>query len=428
MLETPLTLPCGSILPNRLCKAAMTEGLADSRNRPTMRHQTLYRRWAANGLGLQISGNIQIERTALERAGNVVLDGQEDDAALTALHAMTNAARRGGGHFWAQINHAGRQTPKAINPNPPAPSAVKPALPGGNFGQPRALAEDEILDLIDRFARAAETCRAHGFTGVQIHAAHGYLVSQFLSPRANIRTDAWGGSLENRARFLLEIVRATRRVVGPDFPISVKLNSADFQKGGFAFEDCLQVVEWLNAERIDLLEISGGTYEQPSMMGLEGMLEPVLDSDKRESTRAREAYFTRYAAAVAKVAQMPLMVTGGFRTRAGMEAALAEGSAHVIGLARPLCGAPDCAGPLLRGQADTLPSFEHQLAMGRGWLGQTSPFSIVRMINGFGALGWCYEQIYRIADGLAPDLKMGVFKAFRAYQATEAKAAKALQR
>ena len=428
MLETPLTLPCGAVLPNRLCKAAMTEGLADTRNRPTRRHQKLYARWAASGLGLQISGNIQIDRSALERAGNIVLDGNEDDAALNALHDMTNAARRGGGHFWAQINHAGRQCPKAINPNPPAPSEVPLALPGGNFGKPRALTEPEILDLIARFASAAAVCRAHGFTGVQIHAAHGYLISQFLSPKANIRTDRWGGSLENRARFLLETVRATRAAVGPDFPVSVKLNSADFQKGGFAFEDCLQVVQWLNAEKIDLLEISGGSYEQPSMMGLDGILEAAVESDKRESTRAREAYFTRYAAAVAKVAAMPLMVTGGFRTRAGMEAALAEGSAQVIGLGRPLCGAPDAAGGLLKGTADSLPAFEKQLVMGRGWLGQNSPFSIVKLINGFGAQGWYYEQIYRIADGLEPDLKLGVFKAFRVYQATEKKAARALQR
>jgi 2,4-dienoyl-CoA reductase-like NADH-dependent reductase (Old Yellow Enzyme family) len=428
MLETPLTLPCGAVLPNRLSKAAMTEGLADTRNRPTKRHQTLYHRWARNGMGLQISGNIQIDRTSLERAGNIVLDGQEDDDALNALQNMTNAARQGGGHFWAQINHPGRQTPKAINATPPAPSAVKLALPGGNFGTPRALTETEIENFIGRFARAAEVCRARGFTGVQVHAAHGYLISQFLSPKANIRTDDWGGSLENRARFLLEAVRATRRAVGADFPVSVKLNSADFQKGGFAFEDCLKVVEWLNAEKIDLLEVSGGTYEQPSMAGLDGVLEPVVNSDMRASTMAREAYFTRYAAAVAKVATMPLMVTGGFRTRAGMEAALAEGSAQVIGIGRPLCGAPDSAGLLLKGQADTIPSFEKQLVMGRGWLGQNSPFSIVKLINGFGAQGWYYEQIYRIADGLDPDLKLGVFKAFRTYQSGETKAAKALQR
>lgn len=428
MLETPLALPCGVTLPNRLCKSAMTEGLADTRHRATKRHQTLYRRWGSNGMGLQISGNIQIDPMALERAGNIVLDGTQDADALNALHGMTNAARQGGGHFWAQISHAGRQCPKAINPNPPAPSAVKLALPGGNFGMPRALTEPEILDLIARFANAAQVCRAHGFTGVQIHAAHGYLISQFLSPKANIRTDRWGGSLENRARFLLETVRAVRRAVGDDFPIGIKLNSADFQKGGFAFEDCLTVVEWLNAEKIDLLELSGGSYEQPSMMGLDGVLEPIVDSDKRASTLAREAYFTRYTAAVAKIATMPLMVTGGFRTRAGMEAALAEGSAHVIGIGRPLCGAPDSAGPLLKGTADALPSFEKQLTMGRGWLGQNSPFAIIKMINGFGAQGWYYEQIYRIADGLAPDLKLGVFKAFRVYQASEAKAAKALQR
>ena len=358
----------------------------------------------------------------------MAIDGPQTPEAMAALKTFATAAKSGGGHAWVQINHPGRQTPKAVNPNPPAPSAISLSLPGGNFGPPRALTEAEILDFIGRFAHAAAVSREAGFTGVQIHAAHGYLLSQFLSPKANIRSDAWGGSLENRARFLMEAVRATRKAVGADFPVSVKLNSADFQKGGFAFEDSLQVARWLTQEKVDLLEISGGTYEQPKMAGLEGLLEPVFESGVRESTKARESYFARYADEMAKAAGMPLMVTGGFRTRAGMEAALNDGSTQAIGIGRPMCGAPDCVRALLDGKADELPSFEKSLVMGRGWLSLNSPFSIVRLINGFGAQGWYYQQIFRIADGLEPDLKLGVFKAFMRYQASEKAAAKALVR
>ncbi len=427
-LTDPLPLPCGAVLPNRIAKAAMTEGVGDARNRATDRHRVLYERWAKSGPGLQITGNIQIDRRSLERAGNVAIDGPQTPEAMAALKTFATAAKSGGGHALVQINHPGRQTPKAVNPNPPAPSAISLSLPGGNFGPPRALTEAEILDFIGRFAHAAAVSREAGFTGVQIHAAHGYLLSQFLSPKANIRSDAWGGSLENRARFLMEAVRATRKAVGADFPVSVKLNSADFQKGGFAFEDSLKVARWLTQEKVDLLEISGGTYEQPKMAGLEGLLEPVFESGVRESTKARESYFARYADEMAKAAGMPLMVTGGFRTRAGMEAALNDGSTQVIGIGRPMCGAPDCVRALLDGKADELPSFEKSLVMGRGWLSLNSPFSIVRLINGFGAQGWYYQQIFRIADGLDPDLKLGVFKAFMRYQASEKAAAKALVR
>ena len=427
-LTDPLPLPCGAVLPNRIAKAAMTEGVGDVLNRATDRHRVLYERWAKSGPGLQITGNIQIDRRSLERAGNVAIDGPQTPEAMAALKTFATAAKSGGGHAWVQINHPGRQTPKAVNPNPPAPSAISLSLPGGNFGPPRTMTEAEILDFIGRFAHAAAVSREAGFTGVQIHAAHGYLLSQFLSPKANIRSDAWGGSLENRARFLMEAVRATRKAVGADFPVSVKLNSADFQKGGFAFEDSLQVARWLTQEKVDLLEISGGTYEQPKMAGLEGLLEPVFESGVRESTKARESYFARYADEMVKAAGMPLMVTGGFRTRAGMEAALNDGSTQAIGIGRPMCGAPDCVRALLDGKADELPSFEKSLVMGRGWLSLNSPFSIVRLINGFGAQGWYYQQIFRIADGLDPDLKLGVFKAFMRYQASEKAAAKALVR
>lgn len=427
LLSEPLRLPCGQVLANRLAKAAMTEGLADPLNRATERHVRLYKRWAAGGLGLVLTGNIQIDRRHLERPGNVAIDGPQSPEQLAALRTWTTAASSGGAQVWAQISHAGRQTPKAVNPNPGAPSAVKLALPGGQFGDPRALTTDEIKDVITRFAYTAGLCREVGFTGVQIHAAHGYLISEFLNPRANQRTDEWGGSLENRARLLLETITAVRAEVGSGFALSVKLNSADFQKGGFTSEECLKVVEWLNGAGVDLLEISGGSYEQPKMAGTSG-LEPVFEEKVRESTRAREAYFIDYAAAIAKVARMPLMVTGGFRTRAGMEEAIAAGACHVIGLGRPLCGDPLAAKRLLNGETQALPKYESALRLGPGWLGPNSPLTLLKVINGWGAQGWYCLQLIRMGDGRDPDLRMGVFQAFTGYARNETEAAKALAR
>ena len=427
LLSEPLRLPCGQVLPNRLAKAAMTEGLGDPLNRATGRHVKLYGRWANAGLGLILTGNIQIDRRHLERPGNVAIDGPQSSEQLAALKTWVTAAKAGGARVWAQISHAGRQTPKSVNPVPSAPSAVKLALPGGQFGDPRAMTGDEIKDTIARFAHASAISREVGFAGVQIHSAHGYLLSEFLSPRVNHRTDEWGGSLENRARLLLETIKAVRAKTGGDFAISVKLNSADFQKGGFTNAECLKVVEWLNAAGIDLLEISGGSYEQPKMAGLEG-LEPSFQEKPRESTRAREAYFIDYAAAIAKVAKIPLMVTGGFRSRASMDEALAADAAQVIGIGRPLCGDPLAAKRLLNGETQMLPTYEKTLRVGPGWLGPNSPITLVKMANGVGAQGWYCLQLIRMGNGLDPDLRMSLLQAVRNYAANEAAAAKALSR
>lgn len=259
-LTDPLVLPCGATLPNRLCKAAMTEGLATPDGVPTPQLSRLYGMWSDGGAGMLLSGNIQIDRDHLERPGNVILQNgkPEDDAARVALEEWATAATRNKNHFWAQLSHAGRQVQKDVNPTPKAPSAVKLGVPGGKFGVPVPLEVLEIQDIVGAFANAAKTCQDAGFTGVQIHSAHGYLLSSFLNPRANQREDEYGGSLENRARPLLEVVRRVREKVGPKFPISVKLNSADFQKGGFNFEDSLQVVQWLEKASVDLIEISEG--------------------------------------------------------------------------------------------------------------------------------------------------------------------------
>jgi len=403
----------------------MTEGVADAKNRADPRHVTLYRRWAEGGAGLLLTGNVQIDRRYLERAGNVVIDGPQDNEQLAGLAAFAEAGKTNGAHIWMQISHAGRQTPKNIATEPVGPSDIKLALPGGRFGTPRALTGDEVRDVIARFAHAAAIAKQTGFTGVQIHAAHGYLISEFLSPRVNLRDDEWGGSIENRARLLIETVRAVRTKVGPDFAVAVKLNSADFQKGGFSFEDCLAVVDLLNKEGLDLLEVSGGTYEQPRLLGLEGM-EPVFEEKVQESTRAREAYFFKYAAAVKKVATMPVMVTGGFRSREAMDEVIADGAVDLIGLGRPLCWDPDFPKKILDGEIDRAETIEKTLRLGPGLLGPNSPIKFIKMINGFGTQSWYYEQIYRMADGEAPDLSMTMGQTFRRYDKIEADKAKAM--
>ncbi|MDF3073639.1 MAG: NADH:flavin oxidoreductase [Alphaproteobacteria bacterium] len=342
-LASPLTLPCGAVLKNRFGKAPLTEGLADELNRATARHEALYGRWAQGGAGLVVTGNVQVDRRYLERPGNVVIDG---NGGFEELKAYAKAGTQNGTHLFMQINHPGRQTPRRICEEPIAPSAVKLRnLPETAFAPPRAMTANEVEDVIFRFVNVAVVAREAGFTGVQIHAAHGYLISQFLTPLVNQRTDQWGGSLENRARLLLTIVREMRQAVGPDFPISVKLNSSDFQQGGFSNADCLQVVRWLEEAGLDLLEISGGNYEEPSMMGSKTSEGAAV----ADSTVRREAYFMDYAEQIRTVSKVPLMVTGGFRSRAAMEAALASGALDVIGLGRPMCVETDLPARILAG-------------------------------------------------------------------------------
>jgi len=249
-----------------------------------------------------------------------------------------------------------------------------------------------------------------------LHCAHGYLISQFLSPKTNQRTDQWGGSLENRARLARRSVQAVRAIVGPDFPVAVKLNSADFQKGGFSLEDCTTVARWLSDDGIDLLEISGGTYEQLSLMGVE-------PTEVRESTRKREAYFIEYADTIKQAAQVPVMITGGFRSREVMEKCIEAGEIDLVGLARPLCTQPDLPSQLIERKIDMADDFENTLVLGTGLWGQNSPLSLVKAINNFGAVGFYYWQIIQLAQGQLPQPKLGVFKAFIKHMSNDFKLA-----
>ncbi|MFA5940874.1 MAG: NADH:flavin oxidoreductase/NADH oxidase family protein [Sinimarinibacterium sp.] len=335
-LARPLTLPNGAVLPNRMVKSAMSEAMGTMDNRVTPELVRLYERWARGGTGLLITGNVMVDRRALGEPGNVALEDERD---LPLLRQWAGAATQHGTAIWMQLNHPGRQSPKGLNRENVAPSAV----PFGRemqamFATPRALHSEEIEDIIRRFATGARLCKEAGFTGVQIHGAHGYLVSQFLSPLTNQRSDQWGGNAENRRRFVLSVLAAMRKEVGKDFPIGIKLNSADFQRGGFEESDSLDVIAALAEAGIDLIEISGGTYEAPAMAGL------------RASTKAREAYFLSFAEQVRKRVSTPLMVTGGFRSLPAMREALDSGALDLIGLARPLAIEPDASKRLIAGQ------------------------------------------------------------------------------
>ena len=420
-ISSPLRLPCGAQLVNRLCKAALTEGLADPMNRATPELERLYRLWSEGGAGLVITGNVQVDRTHLERPGNVVIDG---NGGIEALKAYAKAGTVAGNHLWMQINHPGRQTPIELNPHPLAPSAVALNLTGG-YGAPREASEAEIRDLIRRFAHVATVARETGFTGVQIHGAHGYLISQFLSPIANRRTDAWGGNLENRARFVREIARAIRAAVGADFPVGLKLNSSDFQLGGFTLDEAIAVVGMLNDAGIDLLELSGGNYEQPAMIGLGG--KGAGDAPVRQSTLRREAYFLEYAAAIRPVARMPLMVTGGFRTAAGMAEALNSGAADVIGLGRPMCVETDLPRRLLSGEIDRTPAWETLLRLAPDEVGPEFDAQRRQLIEMLGKQGWFCLQLIYLGQGKGAKPGMGLFEAFVDYPKNEAATAARLQ-
>ncbi|MFQ3201925.1 MAG: 2,4-dienoyl-CoA reductase-like NADH-dependent reductase (Old Yellow Enzyme family), partial [Zhongshania sp.] len=201
-LNDTFTLPGGSKLINRIAKSAMSEALGTMDNRATEKLVQLYRTWGAGGTGLLFTGNVMVDRRALGEPGNVVIEDERD---MDVLKAWAAAGKEHGAEIWVQLNHPGRQCPKGLNKESVGPSAVEfNKSMQAFFETPRELISVEIEDIIARFANAAGICRDAGFSGVQIHGAHGYLVSQFLSPLTNQRTDQWGGSTENRRRFVLE--------------------------------------------------------------------------------------------------------------------------------------------------------------------------------------------------------------------------------
>ena len=380
LLAQPLKLPNGSVIRNRILKSAMSEALANPSGAPTPELARLYRAWADGGVGLCITGNVMIDRRAVGEPGNVVIEDARD---MDALQAWALAATAQGTACWVQLNHPGKQAPKGLNRETVAPSAVpfRDDLKAF-FATPRALDDAEVRDVILRFGQAAGLVRQAGFSGVQIHGAHGYLVSQFLSPHHNERTDEWGGTADKRRRFVLEVYRAIRAAVGPGFPVGIKLNSADFQRGGFTEQESLDTVRALAAAGIDLIEISGGTYEAPAMTGVQLGRDAVPSS-----TRQREAYFLAFAEKARAAVSTPLVVTGGFRSAGGMAQTVGSGAVDMVGLARMLAIEPDLPRRILSGLAP---------------LHQVKPITTgIKAIDKLGLLevSWYTGQLKRIGRG-----------------------------
>ena len=389
-LKSTFILPNGSVLKNRIAKSALSENLSTRKHAPSSKLINVYKTWAQGNPGLLMTGNIMIDYKAIGEPRNVVV---EDDRDIDLLQEWAATVKNTGVHLWPQINHPGRQAFGKINKEVVAPSAIPVKIKGlkGMFKTPRALEEKEILQIIKRYGNTAKILKEAGFTGAQIHGAHGYLVSQFLSPLSNTRTDQWGGSLENRARFAIEVYRSIRQNVGPDYPVGIKINSADFQRGGFTEEESLEVLRLLDNEGIDLLEISGGSYEAPAMMG----------QAKKQSTIEREVYFLDYIKKARKTTTKPLMLTGGFRTVELMEEALLDNHLDIIGLGRPFCVYPHVA--------------EDIFNKGLKKLEVPTPLTGIKAIDNVGGLDviWYELQIKRIGEGKEPDPNLSGLKAYR---------------
>lgn len=381
ILAQTFTLPNGTVVKNRVIKSALSEALGTTDNRVTPRLVRLYKRWAEGGCGVLVTGNVMIDRRALGEPNNVVLEDERD---MALLQAWASAGTQNGTQLWMQINHPGKQSMRGLNAETVSPSAV----PFGRdmssfFATPRALTEAEIEDIIQRYGRSAALAKKAGFSGVQIHGAHGYLVSQFLSGLHNVRTDRWGGSAENRRRFVLEVFREIRAQVGPDFPIGIKLNSADFQKGGFTEEESLDAIRALSDAGIDHIEISGGTYEAPAMAGKK-------QKAVKDSTRRREAYFLEFAEKARAVMKTPLMVTGGFRSAGGMAEAISSSAVDFVGLGRALAVEPDLPNRLLAGQEP-----RHQIKPISTGIAAVDRMALMEVM-------WYSRQLRRMADGKEP--------------------------
>ncbi|MBK6758813.1 MAG: NADH:flavin oxidoreductase/NADH oxidase family protein [Moraxellaceae bacterium] len=381
ILNQPFTLPNGSVIKNRLVKSAMSEALGTTDNHVTLSLARLYQRWADGGIGLCITGNVMIDQRALGEPNNVVVEDERD---FDLLKAWAKAGTQNNTQLWMQINHPGKQVPKGLNHESVAPSAI----PFGKqmasfFATPRELTQAEIEDIIQRFARTAFIAKKAGFSGVQIHGAHGYLVSQFLSGHHNQRSDQWGGNPQNRRRFVLEVYKAMREQVGADFPIGIKLNSADFQKGGFSEEESLEVIRALSETGIDMIEISGGTYEAPVMAGTKKVA-------VKDSTRRREAYFLEFAEKARTATKTPLIVTGGFRSPDGMSEAITSGAVDFVGIARTLAIEPDAPNRLLTGQ---MPRYQVKpIKTG------IKPVDTMALME----VAWYSRQLRRMANGKDP--------------------------
>lgn len=334
LLFTPITLPNGTTIKNRFFKSAMSEGMGTRDFQPKKNIATLYKRWAEGGTGLIITGNIMVDPKGTAEPGNIVFDKNSN---MEILKNWANQGQQYGAKVMVQLNHPGKQAPKTVSKQTVAPSAV----PLGNglnklFSTPHALTTNEVEELVQKFVTSAKVAKEAGFSGVQIHAAHGYLISQFLSPHDNRRTDKYGGSLENRMRFLKEIYLGMREELGKDFTIGIKINSTDFKEDGLTEEDSLKTIIELANLGLDFVEISGGTYERPAMMGA-------------TSKSTNQVFFAEYSKKLKQKIEIPVIVTGGIRSINAMNTLLNDNTTDFIGIARPLTIDPNIPNKIKQG-------------------------------------------------------------------------------
>lgn len=334
LLFTPITLPNGTTIKNRFFKSAMSEGMGTRDFQPKKNIATLYKRWAEGGTGLIITGNIMVDPKGTAEPGNIVFDKNSN---MEILKDWAKQGQQHGAKVMVQLNHPGKQAPKTIAKETVAPSAV----PLGNglnklFSTPRALTTSEVEELVQKFVTSAKVAKEAGFSGVQIHAAHGYLISQFLSPHDNRRTDKYGGSLENRMRFLKEIYLGMREELGKNFTIGIKINSTDFKEDGLTEEDSLKTIIELANLGLDFVEISGGTYERPAMMGA-------------TSKSTNQVFFAEYSKKLKQKIEIPVVVTGGIRSINAMNTLLNDNTTDFIGIARPLTIDPNIPNKIKQG-------------------------------------------------------------------------------
>lgn len=334
LLFTPITLPNGTTIKNRFFKSAMSEGMGTRDFQPKKNIATLYKRWAEGGTGLIITGNIMVDPKGTAEPGNIVFDKNSN---MEILKDWAKQGQQHGAKVMVQLNHPGKQVPKTIAKETVAPSTI----PLGNglnklFSTPRALTTSEVEELVQKFVTSAKVAKEAGFSGVQIHAAHGYLISQFLSPHDNRRTDKYGGSLENRMRFLKEIYLGMREELGKDFTIGIKINSTDFKEDGLTEEDSLKTIIELANLGLDFVEISGGTYERPAMMGA-------------TSKSTNQVFFAEYSKKLKQKIEIPVVVTGGIRSINAMNTLLNDNTTDFIGIARPLTIDPNIPNKIKQG-------------------------------------------------------------------------------
>ncbi len=329
LLNRPLELPCGAILKNRLLKSAMSDSLGNGEGDPTDAQIRLYERWAQGGTALSIIGEVQVDPRFPEKPGNLVLHQNSNFKAMRSLAVRASTA---GTHIWPQLGHAGALAYPAIS-QATGPSALKI----GDF-QCEGMSKTEIEQLPNTYAEAAVVAQKVGFTGVQLHAGHGFLLSQFLSPLFNRRTDRYGGSIENRSRIIIEVIAKIRRAVGPKFPIAIKVNSSDQLEGGLTQADALKVIKRLNNTSVDLIELSGGTY--------------FPGAKSSSDSAAGGPYFINFAKLARGVTNIPLVVTGGYKNRVEAIQSLSNDAVDMIGIARAMVLNPSLANDWIQGKSD----------------------------------------------------------------------------